>query len=124
MTAYTATAHREGTWWVVHVPRIGVTQARTLDQAGPMAVDLVAAMLDVDPATVTVKVRTKLDPDVAAAIDAYNAAIADREEAARRHAEATRRAARKLRQAGISGRDTGALLGGLSKQRVSQLVND
>jgi hypothetical protein len=124
MTAYNATARREGAWWVVHVPRVGVTQARTLDQAGPMAVDLVAAMLDVDPATVTVRVRPKLDSALAAAIDAYNAATAEREKAARHHAAATRRAARKLQQAGISGRDTGTILGGLSKQRVSQLVND
>src|SRR5688572_5245234 len=43
MADYTATAVREGDYWVVDVDGIGTTQADTVDDIEQMAVDLVAA---------------------------------------------------------------------------------
>lgn len=124
MTRYDATAYRDDRWWIVTVPGIGVTQARTLVDAGPMAVDMVALMLAVDPATVSVAVRTELDADATEAVEDLQAMAKERDEANRHYEDARRHAARILREHGISGRDTGTILGGLSKQRVSQLIND
>lgn len=45
---YTATVAREGSWWVITVPGVGVTQARTREDAPAAAADLIAAMLDID----------------------------------------------------------------------------
>ena len=51
VSTYTATAHREGDWWVIDVEGVGVTQAKRLDQVEGMARDMVALMLDVDIST-------------------------------------------------------------------------
>lgn len=44
MSAYTATAAREGRWWVVDVEGVGVTQSRTLAEAQIWAQGLVEAV--------------------------------------------------------------------------------
>lgn len=56
MKTYRATATREGRWWVVDVPGIGVTQGRTTREAERMAADLVAVMLDISAEGVSVSV--------------------------------------------------------------------
>jgi hypothetical protein len=53
---YRARAHREGSYWVIEVEGVGVTQAKRVDQVGPVARDLVAALLDVDAVDVEVEV--------------------------------------------------------------------
>jgi hypothetical protein len=57
MADYTATAIREGDYWVVDVPGVGTTQADTLDEIQDMAVDLVTAMTHADSRDVHVEVR-------------------------------------------------------------------
>jgi predicted RNase H-like HicB family nuclease len=57
MSTYTAVATRREQVWIVHVPEIDQwTQARTDDEIGPMAQDLIAVWLDVPLDTVDVKV--------------------------------------------------------------------
>lgn len=61
MEQFTATAHREGDWWVIEVPQLGqTTQARTAIDIDMMARDLIAVMRNVDPSEVQVAV-TALD---------------------------------------------------------------
>lgn len=59
MEQFTATAHREGDWWVIEVPQLGqTTQARTAIDIDMMARDLIAIMRNVDPSEVQVTVTT------------------------------------------------------------------
>ncbi len=123
-TTYSATATRDGRWWMVHVPEVdGLTQARRLGDAGRMARELVAVTLDVpvEDVEVTVTVAPVEGIDVATAV----AAIRDeRATAARLEREASDRAAalaRELAGRGLPMRDVGAILG-VSHQRAHQLA--
>lgn len=54
---YTATATRQGRWWIVSVPAVdGVTQALHLDDVAQAATALVAVTLDVPLTDVHVEV--------------------------------------------------------------------
>jgi hypothetical protein len=57
MPDYTATAVREGEYWVVDVPGIGTTHADTVDDIEDMAIDLVIAMTHTAREDVHVQVR-------------------------------------------------------------------
>jgi hypothetical protein len=57
MADYTATAIREGDYWVIDVTGVGTTHADTLDDIQDMAVDLVTAKTHTDPRDVHVQVR-------------------------------------------------------------------
>jgi hypothetical protein len=57
MADYTATAIREGDYWVIDVPGVGTTQAETFDDLEPMAVDLVTAMTHTPAQEVHVQLR-------------------------------------------------------------------
>lgn len=59
MEQFTATAHREGDWWVIEVPQLGqTTQARTAIDIDMMARDLIAVMRNVNLSEVQVTVTT------------------------------------------------------------------
>ena len=61
MEQFTATAHREGNWWVIEIPELGqATQARKATDIDEMVRDLIAVMRNVDPSEVQVAV-TALD---------------------------------------------------------------
>ena len=57
MADYTATAIREGDFWVIDVPGVGSTQADSIDDIEEMAVDLVIAMTHAARQDVHVQVR-------------------------------------------------------------------
>jgi len=57
MSDYTATAIREGDYWVIDVPGVGTTQADSVDDIEETAVDLVTAMTHTAPQDVHVEVR-------------------------------------------------------------------
>jgi hypothetical protein len=54
MGVYTATAAREGRWWVIDVADIGVTQSRTLAEAHTWAQGLIEAVRGEAGADVTI----------------------------------------------------------------------
>lgn len=59
MEQFTATAHREGDWWVIEIPELGqTTQARTPADIDEMTRDLIAVMRNMDPSEVQVTVTT------------------------------------------------------------------
>lgn len=122
MSIYTVHAKRAGKYWELHIDGVGVTQSRNLStEADEMIRSYVAMVRDVaaDDVTYTLvpEIGDKLDAEAAAArLAARKAEDAVAEAAAR-----SRAAARHLREAGLTGRDTAVVLG-VSPQRVSQLL--
>lgn len=120
---YTAKTARDGRWWFIQVPELdGVfSQARRLDQVEHMTRDVVSLMLEVPPDSFDVVVDVDLS-----SLDGLQPMIEDaraqRDKAAALKQDAIRMtddAIARLRAAGFTSRDTGALLG-VSAQRVSQ----
>jgi hypothetical protein len=124
-TGYAATAERDGSWWIVQVrvpdlDRTLTTQVRRLDQARPMAADLISTVTGEPVNESAVSVVPVLEGSLR---DKVARARADRAELERIQAiafESTRSAACDLTAAGISNRDAGLLLG-ITHQRVQQL---
>ena len=121
MTTYNVTARHWKHGWELHIEGVGVTQSRNLAEAETMVRDYLESLTgtDVGDAVVVIspEVGDGLDEEVRAAREAVAAAdLATREAAAR-----SRKVARDLRQAGLSGRDIAAILR-VSAQRVSQLL--
>jgi hypothetical protein len=101
---------------VVTIDGIGSTRAGTLEDAGPLAADMVAARLAVDPATVRVVVRTRLPEEIADAIENLQAAAARSDEDPQWYAEANLHARGLLRDYGITERDADAVLAAPARQ--------
>lgn len=119
---YTATAERDGSVWLIHVPAVERdTQARSLREAPAMAVDLVAVMHGVDPETVEIDLDVWLPDSVRGHLAQAERLRQDAAEANRRAAAESRQAARELRESGLTVRDIGKALG-VSYQRAHQLV--
>jgi CRP-like cAMP-binding protein len=118
---YTATAAREGRWWLIEVPGVGATQSRTLAGAPMMARDLIAAVRDVPARDVTVTVEPVLAEGLQQEVREARAAVADLDNKQRLAAALSRKAARDLKAHGLTGADTATVLG-VSPQRVSQLM--
>jgi predicted RNase H-like HicB family nuclease len=118
---FDVTVEREGRWWVFAIPELGTGgQARSLAEVEHEAQGVAAMWLDVAPETVAVRVAPSAPAD---ALNEWQAA--DRDEAAARDAQARAAARRravvvKLREAGYTAADTGAVLG-ITKQRVYQI---
>lgn len=115
---------RDGKWWMVDVPGVGLTQARRLGEVETMARNLVAVVQDVDEADVVVEVRYAPVEglDIAGRLKAIEE---DRRLAAeydRRVREQTRDLARALAERHVPQRDIGAVLG-VSGQRANQLLS-
>jgi len=121
-TTYTVKAVREGTWWVLHVEGVGVTQSRTLRDAPRMATDMISLMLDVDPQTITARVEPELDEATMATVKQARDGVAKLAAQQNTVAKQSRDAALRLRKAGLSGADAAKILG-ISQQRVSQLLS-
>jgi hypothetical protein len=122
---HTATAVREGKWWMVTVDGVdGVTQARRLSEVNRMAQEFVAATLDIPTESFGVLVSVKNVGDVE--VESDLAAIrAERAHAAQLDRHATGRAvglAKRLAAADVPLRDIGTIIG-VSFQRAHQLVN-
>jgi hypothetical protein len=118
---YNVRAKRWEHGWELHIDGVGVTQSRTLWDAEEMARDLIARREDLPQeaftVTITPQIGGGLDEETRAAREAVSAA----NQAQRQAAAQSRAAARRLRQAGLSGRDIAKVLD-VSPQRVSQLL--
>lgn len=118
---FDVTVEREGRWWVFAIPELGTGgQAHSLAEVEHEAQGVAAMWLDAAPETVAVRVDATVPAD---ALTEWQAADAD--EAAAREAQARAAARRravvvKLRKAGYTAADTGAVLG-ITKQRVYQI---
>ena len=121
---YTARARRSGSWWAIDVPELsGVySQARRLDRVESMARDAIALFLDVDPATLEIRVETNLPSELRRDVDAVGRLRAEADRLQAESSGAMRHLTQELLGRGLSERDAAAILG-ISHQRVSQLVH-
>ena len=121
MKTYHVRAKRWEHGWELHIEGVGVTQSRTLWDAEEMVRDLISRREDLPgdafAVTITPQIGGGLDEETRAAREAVSAA----NRAQRLAAAQSRAAARRLRQAGLSGRDIAIVLD-VSPQRVSQLL--
>ena len=120
---YTARARRSGSWWAIDVPELpGVySQARRLVRVESMARDAIALFLDVDPATLDIRVETNLPSELRRDVDAVGRLRAEADRLQVESSGAMRHLTGELLGRGLSVRDAAAILG-ISHQRVSQLV--
>ena len=123
MSRYTVTAERSGKWWAlqtVEVPN-ALSQARRLDQAYEIT-EAIAWITGEPESEIEITVVPVLPDDARLHLDE---ATRLRTEAAMANAESAREsraAVRALRQAGLSVRDIGTVLG-VSFQRAHQLLS-
>jgi hypothetical protein len=126
MTSYSATATRDGKWWMVRVDGIdGLTQARHLGEAELMAREFAAVSTDEELEDVTVELRVLEANGVSDISDRVARIQGERKTAAWLESCAlaeTAGLAAELVSADVPMRDVGVVLG-VSHQRVSQLVN-
>lgn len=123
---FTVVARRWAHGWELHINddsgEVGVTQSRTLSSAERMARDYLALDRGAEPDSFDVSVVPSLDPELAEEVEGARCAVREAEQAQRDAAGRSRRAARRLKELGLSGADIAIVLG-VSAQRVSQLVN-
>ena len=122
--SYRAVATRSGDWWAITIPQLpgAFSQCKRLDQVEAMAREVIALMLDCDPADVgDVEVDVQLPDQLTDDLAALRRSERLADDARQAAAHAQRRAAEDLRAAGLSMRDIGRLLG-VSHQRVSQIL--
>jgi len=123
MSTYTALVSRDGKFWHVEVPEIDrVTQARNISEVDDMARDLIAIMAGVEPDSFELDVRIQLPDSVRAHLSEVERARGAEAEARSHAAAELRAAAAELKNAGLSVRELGVVLG-ISYQRASQLTS-
>jgi DNA-directed RNA polymerase specialized sigma subunit len=119
---YTATATREGRYWVLDVGDLGTTQALNLDEAQEQVRSLVSLMTEIPADSFDVAIVPELDKAIAAELAATRAAV---DEVAARQVDVARRQRELVRSlvdvGGLSRRDAAVVLG-VSHQRVSQIL--
>lgn len=108
--------------WLVHVPEVDRwTQARKVAEIEPMARDLAAVMTGTASDAIEVDVQIELPATVREHLTEVDRAREEEAAARTRGAAELRKAVRELREADISLRDIGKLLG-ISYQRAHQLA--
>ena len=119
---YRVTARRWEHGWELHVGDVGVTQCGPLADAERMALDYLATELGGEPENYAVEIHHDLggaEDEVAAA----RQKMVEAQTAVDAAAGEMRKVVRRLRNEGISVRDTATILK-VSPGRVSQLAND
>lgn len=118
---YNVRAKRWEHGWELHVDGVGVTQSRSLWDAEMMARDLISRREGIAAGEFDVTITPEIGGGLDETTRAAREAVTDADRAQRRAAAQSREAARRLRQAGLSGRDIAKVLD-VSPQRVSQLL--
>jgi DNA-directed RNA polymerase specialized sigma subunit len=121
MTRYDVTARHWKHGWELHIDAVGVTQSRNLAEAQTVVRDYVESLTGADASDAVVVIRTEVGDGLDEEARAAREAVAAADKATRDAAARSRKVARDLRQAGLSGRDIAAVLQ-VSAQRVSQLL--
>ena len=110
-------------YWVVRVPQLKqVTQTRNLSEVEAVTRDLIATLLEVPEDSFDVDREVELPDDVAQSLAERKRLTAQARKANTQAAEESQKAARQLRDRGLTLTDIGTVLG-VSRQRAHQLVN-
>lgn len=125
MSAFTATARRDGRWWVVQCDQYpgAISQVTRLDQAADVHREAIAFVTGLPEEDIEVVIKPAISPSVREAVERgkrLRLAAAEQEADA---AADIRSAATQLRATGLTFRDIAFVLG-ISYQRVYQLVSD
>ena len=118
---YTVAARRWKHGWELHITGVGVTQSRTLGKAETMVRDYIETLTGQDANDAHVIITTELGHGLDEEARAAREAVVAADQATRAAAARSRKVARDLKRAGLSGRDIAAILK-VSAQRVSQLL--
>lgn len=121
MTTWTVHAKRWKRGWELCIDGVGVTQSRSLRDAPAMAADYIWLDTGTKPDVSDIEIVPEIGDGLAKEALAARQAVADANRAQREAASRSRETARKLKSAGLTGRDIAAVLR-LSPQRVSQLL--
>jgi len=123
VTRYTVTAERGCRWWVLQcVEHPGaISEVARLDQAEDAMREAIAFVAQVDPAEVEIDLRPAVPVEVGQHVAAAARLRAQARTANSEAAREARGAAQVLRDAGLSVRDVGTVLG-VSHQRAHQLL--
>jgi hypothetical protein len=121
VTTYTAHAHRWARGWELHIDGVGVTQSRTLNDAEAMVRDYIALDKGIAAEPFKVEILPQIEGSLDSEAAAVRQAVAAAEKAQRVAATQSRAVARKLKNAGLTGREIAFFLK-ISPQRVSQLL--
>jgi hypothetical protein len=121
MTTYNVTARRWKRGWELHIDGVGVTQSRSLGEAEGMVRDYVESLTGADVSGAVVVIAAEVGDGLDEEARTAREAVAAADKATREAAARSRKVARDLRDAGLSGRDIAAILT-VSPQRVSQLL--
>ncbi|WEV69702.1 hypothetical protein OZX73_02135 [Bifidobacterium sp. ESL0775] len=118
--SYSVTVEPDEKYWILTIPGVGVTQARTLSEVDTMARDLIEIMTgDRDFA---IKQEMRFPEEVEAHLEAMKRYREQSRQANALAARESRKAAKGLRKVGLTLRQIGQALG-ISYQRAGQLVN-
>jgi hypothetical protein len=120
-TTYSVTAKRCKKGWELHIDGVGVTQARRLSEADPMARDLIARREEVPEESFALVFTYEVSEELDAEVKAARAAVADLSQVQEATAKKSRAVAKDLRESGLDKKEVAAVLG-VSPQRVSQLL--
>ena len=123
MSTYSVHARRWAHGWELHIDGVGVTQSRNLDGAEQMVRDYIESLTGRDTSSDEVTIKPEVGDGLDEATQAAREAVTAADRAVREAALQSRKAARDLKDAGLSGRDIAAILRVLA-QRVSQLLKD
>jgi len=116
-------ASQQGKFWVINIEGFGAcTQARSVKEIAPTAVDYIQNMTGEHPSTFTVDLEIELPAAVQESLNRAEHFRIEADRARKAAAAESRNAARALKQAGMSVRDVGAALG-ISFQRAHQLIS-
>lgn len=121
MTTYLVTARHWKHGWELHIEGVGVTQSRNLPGAETMVRDYVESLTGEDASDAVVVIAAEVGDGLDEQAREAREAVAAADKATREAAARSRKVARDLHQAGLSGRDIAAVLQ-VSAQRVSQLL--
>lgn len=113
MTEYTATARREGRWWIVQCDQHpgALSQVARLEQAGEVHREAIAFVADVPVESVDLTVVPEMDQQISNELSEAQRLREQAAEADRKATELKVRAAQQLKDQGLTVRDIGALLG-------------
>ncbi len=123
MTAYTATARKDGRWWVIQCAEFpgAISQVRRLEQAADIHREAIAFVADVPIEDVEVTVTPVMPGAVQETINRGNDLRIAASEQARQASANLQSAARELHNSGWSMRDIAVVLH-ISHQRVQQIL--